>query len=185
MSALAIGAALLQYVPDVIDAFKSDEKSTTEKLLSTGEKIIKSELGLDTATTEEIPEILKQNPKALVEFKKAVLADKHEYNRIALANTEDARNMQNVALAQKDKFAKRYVYYLATLWSAAAIAYIFLITLVEIPDNNVRLVDTITGFLLGTIVASIIQFFFGNSIGKKDEEDAKQEMNLLDKFIKK
>ena len=86
-------------------------------------------------------------------------------------NTKSARDMQKTALAQEDVFSKRYVYYLATFWSAVAVIYIFMITFMNIPADNIRFADTVLGFLLGTIVATIINFFFGSSKGSKDKHD--------------
>jgi hypothetical protein len=53
-----------------------------------------------------------------------------------------------------------------------AVVYIFLITFTNIPETNVRFADTILGFLLGTVVATILNFFLGSSAGSK----AKQEV---------
>ena len=38
--------------------------------------------------------------------------------------------------------------------------------IVEIPKENIRFADTIVGFLLGTIIATMFGFFYGNSIKK-------------------
>ena len=86
-------------------------------------------------------------------------------------NTNNARDMQKVALQQDDIFSKRYVYYLATFWSLVAFIYIFLITFINIPQANIRFADTVLGFLLGTIVATIINFFFGSSKGSTDKQE--------------
>jgi hypothetical protein len=86
------------------------------------------------------------------------------------SNTANARDMQKAALAQDDKFSKRFVYYLAGGWSLFSIVYITVITLVTIPPTNVRFVDTILGFLLGSIVATIINYFFGSSKGSRDKD---------------
>ena len=101
-------------------------------------------------------------------------AMKHEEFMVEQANknTADARAMQVAALNQEDKFSKRFVMYLATFWSIMAVVYIFLITFTNIPETNVRFADTILGFLLGTVVATILNFFLGSSAGSK----AKQEV---------
>jgi hypothetical protein len=41
---------------------------------------------------------------------------------------------------------------------------------ITIPETSVRFVDTILGFLLGTVVATIIQFFLGSSVGSKTKD---------------
>ena len=101
-------------------------------------------------------------------------AQKHEEFKIEQANknTADARAMQVAALQQDDKFSKRFVMYLATFWSLTAVAYIFLITFTNIPELNIRFADTILGFLLGTVVATILNFFLGSSAGSKEKTEA-------------
>jgi hypothetical protein len=103
---------------------------------------------------------------------------KHEEFKIeqANANTANARAMQTAALNQDDKFAKRFVMYLATFWSITAVTYIFFITFGTIHESNVRFADTILGFLLGTVVATIINFFLGSSAGSKEKTEALTEL---------
>jgi hypothetical protein len=84
-------------------------------------------------------------------------------------NTADARDMQKVALQQDDLFSKRFVYYLASFWSLVAVIYVGLITFMTIPEANVRFADTILGFLLGTVIATIFNFFLGSSQSSKDK----------------
>jgi hypothetical protein len=79
--------------------------------------------------------------------------------------------MQEVALQQEDPFAKRFIYYLATFWSACAALYIAFITFGSIPASNVRFADTILGFILGTVIASIMNYFFGSSKSSRDKTD--------------
>ena len=114
------------------------------------------------------PDMNAEEIKALREA-----AMKHEEFKIeqANANTANARSMQIAALHQDDKFAKRYVMYLATFWSLTAVAYIFLITFTNIPETNVRFADTILGFLLGTVVATILNFFLGSSASSKEKTE--------------
>ena len=88
------------------------------------------------------------------------------------ANTADARAMQVAALAQSDVFSKRFTMYLTVFWSVAAVAYVGFITFGVIPDNNVRFADTILGFILGTVVSTVLNFWFGSSIGSKEKGEA-------------
>jgi ABC-type phosphate/phosphonate transport system permease subunit len=87
--------------------------------------------------------------------------------KIDLENTKDARDLQKVALQQNDLFSKRFVYYLATFWSIVGASYLFFATFTTVV--NPKMADTVLGFLLGTIVATIINFFFGSSQGSKDK----------------
>ena len=52
-----------------------------------------------------------------------------------------------------------------------AVVVIFFITFGNIPSDNVRFADTILGFLLGTIIATIINFFLGSSKGSADKSE--------------
>lgn len=111
---------------------------------------------------------------SLTETQKATALDllKHD-----LENTKDARAMQVAALNQDDVFSKRFIYYLASFWSIMSVTYIFTITFFNIV--NERVADTILGFLLGTIVATIINFFFGSSQSSKNKTE--QMLNHIKK----
>lgn len=88
-----------------------------------------------------------------------------EYAKVTQADAASARGMQQTALTSEyaSPLARDFIYYFALLWSLFAILYIFGITFFPIPEGNQRVVDTILGFVLGTVIASIIGFFFGNS----------------------
>lgn len=98
-------------------------------------------------------------------------AQKHEEFKIEQdnKNTADARDMQKAALAQDDVFSKRFLYYFASFWSVFSTVYIAAITFIDIPASNVRFADTILGFILGTAIATILNFFFGSSQSSKDK----------------
>ena len=104
-------------------------------------------------TSKEEKEVLKQS------FLK--LTQEHESRLKELGNEDrnSARDLQKSALAQEDIFSKRFVYYLASIWSVAGISYVFGVTFFEI--GNARTADTVLGFLMGTIVSTIINYFFG------------------------
>jgi hypothetical protein len=131
---------------------------------------IKLDKGL---TDEQVLELKKFEVTNQLELEKLALANKQEDNRASEAAQKiqadeygNARNMQIENLKQDDKFSKRFVYYFAMFWSAFAVIYLAGITFIEIPKENTRFADTIVGFLLGTVVATLIGFFYGNSIKK-------------------
>lgn len=88
-----------------------------------------------------------------------------------LKDTQDARHMQVAALQQDDLLAKRFIYVFAALWSAFAMIFMLIVTLHDIPEKNVRMVDTILGFLLGTAIAGIFNFFLGTTYRSQKKDD--------------
>lgn len=95
-----------------------------------------------------------------------------EEMKVHAANTQGARDMNKEAMKSDDPVVRRFIYFYAIFWSVASAIYIGFITFGEIPKDNVRFADTILGFLLGTIVATIINFFYGSSKGSQDKTAA-------------
>lgn len=52
---------------------------------------------------------------------------------------------------------------LAIFYSFVSVFYLFCVTFLNVPEKNHRVVDTILGFLIGTLVATIINYYFGDS----------------------
>ena len=125
---------------------------------------------------EELLRLQQEDDRLEVELEKAYLADR-----------DSARQMQMTALQQDDTFSKRFVYWFAIGWSLIAGVYIFGITFGTIPEENVRFADTVLGFMLGTIVATILQFFFGSSRSsqKKDDRTTFFFDRVVDDVVKK
>lgn len=98
-------------------------------------------------------------------------------DQLYLQDKANARDLQKAALAQTDLFSKRFLYYYATFWSICSVVYIAAITFGEIPEANVRFADTILGFILGTVVSAIIQFFFGSSRSSQNKDDLVAELS--------
>lgn len=124
------------------------------------------------AKPEEVMQLLTTDPEVRLkmmiaenEFKLKQRDQDIEEMKIMLADVASAREMQNTALGQTDIFAKRFIYYYASALSFLTILYIFLVTFVDLPAGNRRLADTILGFLLGQVLATVIQFFFGTNAG--------------------
>lgn len=127
-----------------------------------GKQVVEEKLGIDLSQ--------EPTPEAINNWKTAVMQNETEVLRMAYGDIANARNMQVEALRQEDTFAKRFIYIFATFWSIFAAGYIAFITFGTIPADNQRFADTILGFLLGTVVATILQFFFGSSMGSKEKD---------------
>jgi uncharacterized membrane protein YeaQ/YmgE (transglycosylase-associated protein family) len=119
-------------------------------------------------TVASVTQAISGDPEAAQKIREVEL----EQSRIDNANVANARAMQIAALEQDDVFAKRFVLYLAAFWSIFAVAYISFITFGHIPDKNIRFADTILGFILGTVIATVLNFFFGSSQSSKDKTAA-------------
>jgi hypothetical protein len=127
-----------------------------------GKEFVEEKLGIDLTQDP--------TPETVANWKAAAQQHERELLQMAYGDTANARNMQVEALRQDDKFAKRFIYIFATFWSIFAAGYIGFITFGTIPPDNQRFADTILGFLLGTVVATILQFFFGSSMGSKEKD---------------
>jgi hypothetical protein len=119
-------------------------------------------------TVEAVTQAVAADPDAALKLAQIDL----ETIKADYANTADARDMQKIALQQSDIFSKRFTMYLTVFWSVAAVAYVGFITFGVIPDKNVRFADTILGFILGTVVATMLNFWFGSSIGSKEKAES-------------
>jgi hypothetical protein len=121
--------------------------------------------------------IIKETGKAFDDN----FTSKEERMQLDNANTADARSMQNETISSGKRFTTSDI--LSFYWSLISGAYIFAVSFIEVPESNTRVVDTITGFLLGTIIAAIINFFFGSSHGSKDKTN--QLNGLVGRLFKK
>lgn len=72
---------------------------------------------------------------------------------------------------QLKKHALYIVFFLSFIWSLFAIGYISAVTFMDVPLANVRVVDQVLGFIMGTVVASVLNFWTGSSLGSKTKED--------------
>ena len=129
-------------------------------------------LGMPDATVETITEALQGNPEMTLKLKELDL----EYAKVDAADRDSARKMQIVALQQDDLFSKRFNYYFAMGWSLFSMVYFILVTFVDLPKDGVNFANIILGFLLGTAIAAIFNFYFGSSQGSKDKTKELQDM---------
>jgi hypothetical protein len=142
-------------------------------VLSKGKQYIEDKTGLDLSEPENL------SPEAIERLR--VFEKEHAHKLLELINEDlnSARQLQKVALEQADLFSKRFVYYFAAFWSFFATGYISFITFGSVPMDNVRFADTVLGFLLGTIIATIIAFFYGSSSSSRAKD------HMLEDFVGK
>ncbi len=141
-----------------------------EKGSAVAEKVVDIAQSVTGAT--DLTTVVKDIKKDSVlnnEVTLALIEQESELYKLTLADRADARAMQTAAFKQNDPFVKRFIYYLASFWSVVATAFIFLIVIYPIPEANLRFADVVLGFVLGTIIATIIQFFFGSML-KQDAD---------------
>lgn len=70
---------------------------------------------------------------------------------------------------EDDIFSKRFMYYFAIGWSLFAMMYATAITFINIPEENIRFADSLMSFMMGTIIATVLNFFFGSSESSKNK----------------
>ena len=153
--------------------------------------IIQSIFGMESeedVNVQNIASAIQQNPELGLKLKQLEMEHKVqlqnillERDRLDLQNTNSARTMQVAALEQRDRFSKRFVYIYAGFTTLSSFIYIACVTFMAIPKDNIRVVDTIIGFLLGTLISTIVNFFFGSSSSSQAKDSPFK--NLAEKVL--
>lgn len=154
----ALGIANALGIGDTISAWfgGSNGNEIADKIV----KVTQAVTG--TSTLEQTIQAL-QNPEMATQVEAKLMEYELEFTKLAFGDRKDARELQATTIKSEDRFVKRFLYYFSFYWAIIATAYLFAITFVDIPQDAVRFADTILGFLLGTIIAGIISFFYGAS----------------------
>lgn len=74
-----------------------------------------------------------------------------------------------------DRFLARFPYYYAAGMTFFTCLYLFWASFVhnfKVNDPSTRIIDTVTGFLLGVVISALVQFLFGSSLGSKRNGEA-------------
>jgi hypothetical protein len=112
-------------------------------------------------------------PEDYARLKEAAMKHEEFLVDAEIKDKANARDMAKAAMQSSDPFVRRFTYYFITVWSIFAMTYIPLITFSNIPESNVRFADTILGFMLGTVMASMFSFLLGSSFGSRLKDDKK------------
>jgi hypothetical protein len=135
-----------------------------DAVLDKGVEAVEQKLGLKLKPEGEA------TPEDNAKLKEAAMKHEEFMAEMDLKNMQGARDMQLKAMESDDPLVRRFVYYFIGFWSVLAACYIGFITFGEIPADNIRFADTILGFVLGTMVASMFQFLLGSSIGSRNKD---------------
>jgi hypothetical protein len=84
-------------------------------------------------------------------------------DNLSAADVKDARSIHESLVKLNDKLATHFIYYYSWFWAISSTLYFFCVTFINMPLGGQHFADVILGFLLGTAVATIIGFFYGNS----------------------
>lgn len=127
--------------------------------------LIKNGIDMAIVSTEEKEALLEAHSELEI-----------EYYRIDAQDRSNARNMQIEALKQSDVFSKRFIYFFSGFWSLFSALYLACITFVSIPTTNIRIVDTVLGFILGTAITMMFSYFYGSSAGSSKNNDILRDL---------
>lgn len=191
MAVSSIGSYLAEKGFDLLSGiFKGAADEGTKKVASlieekTGIDISKAAetKGLSDAELVKLKEFELQYQEELMHHTEAIEQLNLEYEKARLAGVADARGMQRDAMKNEDPLVRRFVYYFAFLLTTLSFVFIYLILVYPglIRAENKDLVNTITGFLLGTTMSAVIGYFYGSSSGSKDKTDQIAQMAKANK----
>ena len=191
-----IAAALSAIAPQLaqrgLDLLSGIFRGAVDKGADQVADMIKNKTGIDVhdvaenKLTDEQWTRLKQfeleNQAQLLEFRKAAAAQELEMERLRVEDTKSARDTQGNRDKNEDGMVRRFTYYYAYLITGLTFLFIFVAILVpaipsiKLPVESWRIIDTVMGFLLGTGLSAIIQFFYGSSKGSQDKNDRLKEL---------
>ena len=130
-------------------------------------KAMADKLGVSDSV-EAVTQAIQADPAAAMKLAEIDL----KQFELEVKDRDSARHMQEVALQQDSWFAKNFLYMFTSVWSIFAMTFFSLASFYTIPEANTRIVDTIIGVLIGTVLTGFFNFFFGSSKGSKDKTDA-------------
>lgn len=143
--------------------------------------------GLSEAELVKLKEFELKYQEMLMEHSEALEQLNLEYEKARFADTANARAMQTYAIDSPDPVVRRFIYFFAVLLTLLSFGFLYLVLFnpngVITQSGNKDLVNTITGFLLGTTMSAVIGFFYGSSSGSADKgrQIAAMQNRLVDK----
>lgn len=106
-------------------------------------------------------------------------ANEVERARIVGSDRANARTMQIAVMGKGDQMTQKFIYFYAVLLTLFTFGFVswasFGHDYAANPESR-DMVNIVFGFLMGTALSAVIQFFFGSSLGSKNKGD---QLSLL------
>lgn len=125
----------------------------------------------------------EEREKLKIELQKTINEHEQKMAELQVRETEgylkdidSARQMQIEALKQDDKFAKRFIYYLATFVIISATLFGCGLFFFEPPKDNKRLIEMFADLYMFAGGMMVLSFFFGSSKSSGEKTSALVKM---------
>jgi hypothetical protein len=112
-------------------------------------------------------------PEDNAKLKEAAMKHEEFMAELDEKSRQRATDMQISAMKSEDWLVRRFVYLFAAFWAIMACLYIGFITFADIPEKNLRFVDTILGVVIGGVITTLLSFFYGSSQGSRAKDEKK------------
>lgn len=112
-------------------------------------------------------------PEDNAKLKEAAMKHEEFMAELDEKSRQRATDMQMSAMKSEDWLVRRFVYLFAAFWAIMACLYIGFITFADIPEKNLRFVDTILGVVIGGVITTLLSFFYGSSQGSRAKDEKK------------
>lgn len=132
-------------------------------------------LGLTVDPDKKI-EATEALDKAQKDFDAKIIEIAAQVETKYLDDVDSARKLQVAALGQDDRFAKRFIYYLATFVVLLVFVFDIMMFFVHYPADNRDMINQVSGILNATALVMVLGFFFGSSMGSKKAGEALQQI---------
>lgn len=187
MAAPLIAAALSSIAPALakqgLDLLSGVFRGAVNKGTKEVAELIEEKTGIDIndvadnrltdAQWGQLKEFEFQYQSQLLQARQQQDANELERERLSHADRADARSLQKEALKSDDMVVRRFIYFFAIGLTIVTFLFIFCVVFLtnNATDQQWRVIDTVLGFLLGTSLSAVIQYFFGSSIGSKAKDE--------------
>ena len=129
---------------------------------------IMSHTGVNLTTIQQLYHMTKTDVDKLHAYEKEHREELYKYLAESIIRHRELRALVKKYNVEYSK--AQYSKVLGIILLVSAIAYLFTITFYVIPPENVQLVNTIGGMVIGCTVQSMMQYFFPKSVPNKNNQ---------------